>query len=212
MTQHRLSTPPKFKILVANLAGGSDPSLGTTGNPVKLRTGFVLQQVITPDGNVRTGGPVQQPPPVSALNHTASIQVLAPTYWDPTVAPPGPFYFQEEIRGYDQYAVAGVDFGTGNGSGAGPVAAIATSLAAWFNAVVDGVDAVAVADTVYLSALKSDADFPVQATNDMSTLLGGVTFAVKDNLGNVLNPVGSFRASVFIPKAVKTQAPPTILP
>jgi len=206
-------TPPKFKILVANLAHGSDPSLNSGGNPVKLRTGFVLQQVITVDGNVRTGGPVQQPPPVSAVNYTAAIQVLSPTYWDPTVAPPGPFYYQEEVRVFDQYPLAGVDFGLGLGSGTGPVAAVATSLAAWINASVDGVLATSVGDIVYLTSLRSDAFLPVQATNDMSVLLaGGKVFSVKDSAGNVLNPATRERANLFVPKVVKTQSPPVILP
>lgn len=84
----RVAAPPKFKVLVANLSGSSDPARNTGGNPVKLRTGFVLQMLHTPDGNVRTGGPTQQPPPVSAVDNMARIQVLAPDYWDPTVAPP----------------------------------------------------------------------------------------------------------------------------
>lgn len=208
----RLSAPPKFKILVANLAHGSDPSLNSGGNPVKLRTGFVLQQMVTPDGNVRTNGPTQQPPPVSALDHTAAIQVVAPDYWDPTVTAPGPFFYQEEVRCYDQYPLAAVDFGVGNGSGAGPTAAVATTLADWLNQSVAGVDALAVGDTVYLSALRVDANLPVQGTSDMAVLLGGaVVFTVKDNLGNTLNPPGSLRATCFVPKAVKSQAPPTIL-
>ena len=208
----RVAAPPKFKVLVANLAGSSDPARNTGGNPVKIRTGFVLQTLHTPSGNVRTGGPTQQPPPVGVANHTASIQVLGANYWDPTVAPPGPFYYQEECRAYDQYPLAATDFGVGNGSGAGPVNTIASTLADWVNYSVQGVDAVAVADTVYLSALRTDPTLPVQAANDMSALLGGLSFAVRDSAGTILNVAGKRRASFFLPKAVKTQAPPTILP
>ena len=62
----RFAAPPQFKILVANLAGSSDPSRGPAGNPVKLRTGFVLQQMVLPDGTARTNGPTQAIPPVDA--------------------------------------------------------------------------------------------------------------------------------------------------
>lgn len=207
-----VSTPPKFKILVANLEGGSDPSRGPAGNPVKIRTGFVLQQIALPDGTNRVGGPVQAPPPVDAANYTASIQVLSSDYWDPTVAPPGPFYFQEEVRAFDQYAVAASDFGVGNGSGAGPVNTVASTLSNAINLTVEGVSATAVADTVYMTSSRTDATFPVQATNDMSTLLGSLVFAVSGPGGVVLSGAGHQRASFYIFKPVKTQLPPTILP
>lgn len=38
-----ITAQPKFKMLVANLAGGSDPSRNSGGNPVKVRTGFEKQ-------------------------------------------------------------------------------------------------------------------------------------------------------------------------
>lgn len=207
----RFAAPPKFKILVANLAGSSDPSRGPSGNPEKLRTGFVLQQMVLPDGTARTNGPTQVVPPVDATHHTAAITVLAPDYWDATVAPPGPFYYQEECRMFDQYPMAGVDFGVGNGSGAGTVANVATKLALWVNESVEGVTALAVGDTAYLTSSRADARFPVQATNDMSTLLGGLTFRVVGPNGETLSGTGHQRASFYVVKPVKTQEPPTIL-
>ena len=39
-----------FRILVANLRQGSDPSIGPAGNPVKLRTSFLTQNFIEGDG------------------------------------------------------------------------------------------------------------------------------------------------------------------
>ena len=207
-----VAAPPKFKVLVANLSGSSDPARNTGGNPVKVRTGFVLQMLHTPDGNVRTNGPTQQPPPVSAVNHTARIQVLAPDYWDATVTPPGPFYYQEECRMFDQYSTASTDFGTGLGSGTGPVANIAADLATWINLSVTNVEATSVGDTVYMATNRVDERFPVQATNDMSVLLGGTIFAVLDSAGTVLNTASKRRASFFIPKVVKSQAAPIILP
>lgn len=207
-----VAAPPKFKVLVANLVGSSDPARNTGGNPVKARTGFVLQLLHAPDGTVRVNGPTQQPPPVSAVNYTASIKVLSAGFWDPTVAPPGPFYYQEECRMFDQYPVAASDFGAGLGSGVGPVAIIASDLAAWVNLSVADVDATSVGDTVYLSTNRVWERFPVQATNDMSALLTGVIFAVTDKAGTTLNTATHRRASFFIPKAVKSQAAPTILP
>lgn len=207
----RFAAPPKFKILVANLAGSSDPSRGPSGNPEKLRTGFVLQQMVLQDGTARTNGPTQVIPAVDATHYTAAIKVLSARYWDSTVAPPGPFYYQEECRVFDQYPMAGVDFGVGNGSLAGPVNTIATTLALWVNDSVEGVTAVAVGDTAYMTSSRADARLPVQATNDMSTLLGGLIFRVVGPNGEVLSGTGHQRASFYVAKPVKTQEPPTIL-
>jgi hypothetical protein len=208
----RVAAPPKFKVLVANLASGSDPSLNSGGNPVKLRTGFTLQMLHTPSGNVRTNGPTQQPPTVSAGNNMARIVVTSARYWDSTVTPPGPFYYQEELRAFDQYPQAAVDFGIGEGSNAGPVNTVASEISSWFNAAVAGVSATSVGATVYLTTNRVDPLFPVQATNDMSVLLGGLIFTLQDGAGNTLNVVGSRRRSFFIPKTVKSQSAPVILP
>lgn len=212
----RHTAPPKFKILVANLAGSSDPSRNSGGNPVKLRTGFVLQQMVLADGTKRLEGPTQSPPPVSAAatDHTVSIQVANPTYWDPTVTPPGPFYYQEEVRVYDQYPLAGSDFGVGQGSNTGPVATVASSLADWITKVMTGVSAVAVADTVYLAPTDVEPLFPVQATSDQYLLQGfpGPVFNVRDNLGNLLNSPTNLRATFYLPKLVKSQSAPSLLP
>lgn len=212
----RYVAPPKFKILVANLAEGSDPSRNTGGNPVKLRTGFELQMVQTEGGVGRMNGATQSPPPVSAAptDHTVSIQVTNPSYWDATATPPGPFYYQDEVRVYDQYPMAAVDFGVGQGSNVGPVATIATSLADWVNKIVEDVAAIAVADTVYLSPTGIEALFPVQGTSDQYVLLGfpGPVFTLRDNLGNVLNPFPNLRAVAYVPKLVKSQSAPGILP
>jgi hypothetical protein len=206
-----VSAPPKFKILVANLAGGSDPSRGPSGNPEKLRTGFVLQQMSLSDGTTRINGPTQEIPPVSGVDFSAAIRVLSARYWDPTVAPPGPFYYQEECRVFQQYPTAGVDFGVGNGSLAGPVNTIASTLATWVNASVEGVTATSVGDTAYFTVSRPGARFPVQATNDTSTLLGGLIFQVQGPGGVVLSGTGHQRANFYIAKSVKTQEPPTIL-
>lgn len=102
--------------------------------------------------------------------------------------------------------------GTGLGSGTGPVANIAADLATWINLAVPNVEATSVGDTVYMATNRVGERFPVQATNDMSVLLGGTIFAVVDSTGTVLNTALKRRASFFIPKVVKSQAAPTILP
>ena len=203
--------PPKFKILVANLAGSSDPSKGPAGNPVKLRTGFELQQVVTRNGTTRVNGPTATIPAVDATNYTAAIKVLSARYWDPTVTAPGPFYYQEECRVFDQYPMAAVDFGVGNGSLAGPVNTIAANLATWVNLSVEGVEATSVGDTTYMTSHRADARFPVQATNDMSTILGGLIFRVVGPGGVVLSGTGHQRATFYVVKPAKTQGPPSLL-
>ena len=207
----RFAAPPSFKVLLGVTTGDSDPSRGTAGNPTKLITGMVLQQMVLPDGTVRTNGPTQAPPPVSSTYHTAAITALAPDYWDPTAAPPGPFFYQEECRIFDQYPVAGTDFGVGNGSGTGTVAEIATSLALWINLSVEGVSATSVGGTTYMTSSRADASLPVQATNDMSVLLSGVSFRVLGPAGEILSGTGHERQNFYVFKPVKSQSPPTLI-
>jgi len=49
-----ITAQPKFKLMVANLAGASDPSRGPSGNPVKVRTAFEMS--LFPE--IPRGGPV----------------------------------------------------------------------------------------------------------------------------------------------------------
>lgn len=205
------STQPKFKVLVAHFAGGSDPSRGPAGNPVPIRTGFILQQVTLENGTGRVGGPIQHQPTVDATHYQAAIQVLSNTYWDPTVAPPGPFYTKEEVQVFDRYFVAGDDFGIGMGSGAGAVNDIATSLAASIN-TVDGVSAVAILDTVYISSDRFSQDMAVSASNDTAVLLAGYVFDVLGASGVVLTSPPQDRRPFYLIKTVKCQSAPVILP
>ena len=54
---------PRFTLLVANLRGGSDPSRGEIGNPVKQRIGFTQQLIpqIPREGYHITDGDFKQP-------------------------------------------------------------------------------------------------------------------------------------------------------
>lgn len=205
-------TPKKFNILVAALKTPSDPSRGPIGNPTVSRTGFTLQQMVLENGTTRINGPVVPPPPPSPAAYTASIKVVAPLYWDPVVAPPGPFYFKEEVALFDQYITASEEFGSGMGSGAGPVAGIATQLATSLDFYLD-VEAAAVGDTVYITSHRPNATLPIKATDDMSIVLGpGVTFEVYGPGGVLLSVGPEYRQTFFVTKPAKTQSPPVSLP
>lgn len=205
----RYATPPQFKILVANLAGSGDPSLGPAGNAVKVRTGFVLQQVLLPDGTGRVGGPVQQPAAPAAGAYDAAIKVVAPDYWDPTVAAPPPFLAQEEVVVGADVSVAGESFGVGNGSGTGPVAAVATSLSAALNRV-PGFAAAHLADTVYVTSYMLGESFPVTASNDLAVIAGTTLFRVYGP-GGVLLTGATARPVFAMYKHTKSQSAPIIL-
>lgn len=203
--------PKKFKILVAAIKTPSDPSRGPSGNPTVSRTGFVLQQMVLENGISRIAGPVTPPQPPSPVAYTASIKVVNPTYWDPAVAPPGPFYFKEEVALFDRYVVASEEFGAGLGGGVGPVAAIASQLADSLD-VYPGIEAAAVGDTVYITSLRPDDALPIKATNDETTVLGGPFFEVYGPGGILLSVAPTYRQTFFVTKPEKTQAPPVSLP
>jgi hypothetical protein len=158
---------------------------------------------------------MRTPPAVSAASYTASITVRDDTYWDPAVTIPGPFYYKEEIRYGDQYALASADFGQGHGSGAGPVADIASELAAWVNATADRIVATSVGGICYLTDRRvEDERFPVQATVDMmvSVGAGSAPWTIQDTSGTTITVAGSLRRSFYLPKHFKSQTAPTILP
>lgn len=204
------STPPKFKVLVAH-HGASDPSRGTAGNPVSIRSAFELQQVVLANGTGRIAGPIQRQPVPSAGAYQAAIKVLQNTYWDPTVDVPPEFYIKEEVQVFDQYLVAGVDFGAGLGSGGGTVDDIAISLAQAINGI-EGVRAVAVTDTVYITSHRLDALMAVGASNDTAVELTGYVFQVLGAAGVVLTTPPIDHKTYYVIKQVKSQSAPIILP
>lgn len=203
------TAPPKFKILVAGIVQPSDPSRGI--NAVKARTGFELQLVNCPDGTNRIGGPTQVAPTPSALSNDASIQVASADYWDPNAVPPPPFYWKEEVQAFDNYLVASDNFGSGEGSGVGPVATIANELADALN-LVEGMKAVSDGvDTVFITATRPDSLLPIKASGDWSLVLGTAPFLVSS--GGVLLSTGpEYRQTFYLAKSIKTQTPPVILP
>jgi hypothetical protein len=124
---------------------------------------------------------------------------------------PPPFYFKDEIAIFDRYVTAGEEFGSGLGTGIGPVATIATQLATALNAFSD-LEATAVADTVYITSLRPDATMPIKVTNDESTVLGGLFFTVYGPGAVLLSVTPKYRQTYFVPKTAKTQSPPVSLP
>jgi len=205
------SYPKKFNILVAALKTPSDPSRGPSGNPTVSRTGFTLQQINLENGTNRIAGPIATPVPVSALAHTASIEVASADYWDPIATPPAPLYLKEEVSLFNQYIVASEEFGSTFGSGVGPTVAIATQLATALNGYPD-VDAVSVASTVYITSRRPDSTMPIQATDDMSVILGSAPFEIS-GFGGVLLSVGpEYRQTFFVVRPTKFQSPPISLP
>lgn len=205
------SFPRQFNILVPALVTPSDPSRGPAGNPRVARGGFTLSLVNTRSGTARVGGPVQTPPAPSALAYTAAIEVDSADYWDPTVAPPAPLLLQEEVAVFDNFIVASEEFGQGQGSGAGPLATVATTLANALNKL-PMVKAAAVGAIVYITSLSEDATLPLKATDDMSVILSGTPFLVSGPGGVLLSVSPQYRQTFFIVKPFKTQAPPTSLP
>ena len=202
--------PPKFKILVANILGASDPA-GLAGNAVKIRTGFELQMVHMPNGTGRIAGPIQAIPPTTAISHTVSIRVLSNTFWDPTVAAPPPFYPKEEIQVFDRFLTASEDFAVGMGSAAGGVNAIAASIATAVQGI-EGVTAISVGDTAYITSRRLDGYMPVKASNDTAVVLAAYDFRVQGPAGEILTVAPLDRKTYFMVKVVKSQGAPISLP
>lgn len=196
------SAPPKFTVLVAHFDGTSERP---------IRSGFVLQQVRLANGVGRVGGPLQSQPTVDATHYQAAIKVLSPTFWDPSVAAPPPFYAKEEIQIFDEYFVAGEEFGAGHGSAAGTVDQIASQLATSIN-TIEGVSAVAVTDTVYIASHRFDGSMAVKASNDTAVQLAGYVFRVLGASGVVLTTPPVDRRTFYVVKTVKSQSSPVILP
>lgn len=111
----QLTASPKFKILVANLSGASDPSKGTTGNPTKKRTAFEMQQFserMTSDEELDRAGPhpgttqrqglltFPSDTPVAA---TGTLTVANNTFTNPAVLYLGNYV----IRSGDDFTVGG---------------------------------------------------------------------------------------------------------
>jgi hypothetical protein len=173
--------------------------------------GFELQMVIRENGVATMAGPVRTVAAVSSTNKSAVVRVLSSRYWDPAEAPPPPFYDKEQVQIGGQFLVASEDFGAGLGSETGTATAVATSLVTALNRV-SGVEATSDGDTVYILSRRPEHVVSLQATNDTSALLGGVSFQVQGPSGEVLSAAGSYRRTHQIPRLLPFQTAPIALP
>jgi hypothetical protein len=145
MSRKLISGQKPFKILVANLRGGSDPSKGPSGNPVKVRSEFTLQhfpeiagneqgtenqQGMSPGTQTRVGHVDYNTSPIP-VRATGTITVAANTFAGPTT-----------IRLGEYVLTTDVDFAVG-----GSVGATAANLEAAIDAL-PGYSASVAADVV----------------------------------------------------------------
>lgn len=146
----KLQTPQgNFTILVANLAGSSDPSKGTAGNPVKIRTGFT--QSIVPEVS-RTGYPVGKvvsPKSPGQTTYMGKLQYTVPSVpvaaSATVVVADNDFSYQASLTVGPFTVSSGDDYVVG-----GTVNLTATALAAALDSL-PGLNAVAVLDTVTIT-------------------------------------------------------------
>lgn len=75
---------PKFKMLIANLRGGSDPSRGTAGNPEIIRPIYVQQHFPELEGRGQVWGGGQTPPKAPGVL-TRHAALLGGTYTEASV-------------------------------------------------------------------------------------------------------------------------------
>lgn len=117
MSQRITSAQAPFKILVANLTGGSDPSRGTAGNPVKARRSFTLQHFVdvpgrgpeivpassrVPGTSVRMGH-VAYTVADTPVRATGTITVANNAFTGPTTVHVGPYV----LTSGDDFAIGG---------------------------------------------------------------------------------------------------------
>lgn len=145
-----ISAQPPFTMLVANLAGGSNPSRGPSGNPVKIRKSFTFQHFpelggrgpeITPQsldtpGTATRWGHVEYTVPPVPVNATGTITVASNAFGGPTTVRIGQYDF-----------TSGEDFAIGAG-----VNNTATNLAAAIDALPE-YSAVAVGAAITVTGL-----------------------------------------------------------
>ena len=137
-----------FKILVANLQGGSDPSKGTAGNPVKIRTGFV--QTLVPEvSRVGFVGKIISPQNPGTTTYTGKLLYTVqdvPVAASATVlVASNDFSYAASLMVGPYTVTSGEDYTVGAG-----VNDTATALAAALNNL-PGIDASAIAATVTIT-------------------------------------------------------------
>ena len=148
MSRKLITAQPSFKMLVANLAAGGDPSRGKVGNPVKVRSTFTVQHFpeiggrgpdVTPANGKTPGvgcgiGHLQWTVPTVPVGATGTVTVANNTFAGPTSLLLGAYVLTTD---YD-FVVAGVANDT------------ATNLAAAVSLLL-GYSAVALLDVVTIT-------------------------------------------------------------
>lgn len=120
-----------YTTVTPNLAAGSDPSRGPAGNPVVLRRGQTLQNLIYRSVQSQ-GALIPEPATATLADCQVVITVDTTTYPDPnTLAGVDDAFFEPDVIQIEEYQLrAGYEFGVGDGRGVGTVGAVATSLGA----------------------------------------------------------------------------------
>ena len=110
MPRKLISAQPPFTMLVANLTGGSNPSLGKSGNPVKARKSFTFQHfpevsgrgpdttpgsLSTPGAGTRWGH-VTYTVPATPVAATGTITISSNTFGGPTTMLVGQYGFTSD--------------------------------------------------------------------------------------------------------------------
>jgi len=193
---NKVSTSPKFKLLVGHHSRSSDPSKGESGNPQPLRMGFECQTIVSQNGKAILGS-------FSEKKVKLVIQVNSLDYFnDRLLNATPPFYSKDEILAYaSNVAVldelpslkAGDDFGQASGGGAGNMVTVASELASALNEKKLGISASVDVNDNTLVLIKTesiDDDLVLKLVSYSYKILNGVPpFIIKDVNGNVIyNP------------------------
>mgnify|MGYP001185708996 CR=1 FL=1 len=127
----KISTSPRFKLLVAHHKRASDPSRGEEGNPQPIRNGFVGQTIVSQHGHAQLGRFLEK-------KIKLSIQINSLDFFNARIAQTPPFFDTDEILAYasrinvlDELPAlkAGDDFGQDAGGGVGDIPTVASQLA-----------------------------------------------------------------------------------
>lgn len=121
-----------YTTVTPNLAAGSDPSRGPAGNPVVLRRGQTLQNLIYRSVQSQ-GALIPEPATATLADCQVVITVDTVDYPDPNAPIVGvdDDFFEPDVIQIEEYRLrAGYEFGVAEGHGVGTVGAVATSLGA----------------------------------------------------------------------------------
>ena len=210
----KISTSPRFKLLVAHHKRASDPSRGEEGNPQPIRNGFECQTIVSQHGHAQLGRFLEK-------KIKLSIQINSLDFFNARIAQTPPFFDTDEILAYasrinvlDELPAlkAGDDFGQDAGGGVGDIPTVASQLAKSLSeknlgilATVDAVDNT----LVNIKTESIDDDLVLKIVSYSYKLLNGLPpFIIKDSDGNVVyDPDTDDRGAKVIVKRNEDIAP-----